>query len=952
MIWFLNCLLLTAPLFGSVLAPTDDLPSAVKTVPEAVLEKAADKWKAEGTSKTVDVSLQVFQEQQQQVHRFRLMNSGQHQMITIISPRPASLMHDDFAAQVRLHSTRAGIQLALRVVLPNQQDPRTNQPLVTMVFGSVYRKDSTWQVLHAAGTRAALESQLRRLRVELHRSEINTQNAYINGLALLVEAAPGETYLDIAVSEYGPVVSDSRISASSTTAMDEVPEVTVAEPAYHPLRVELNHVLLNDRPTILRLAPDHGEPVHILKQLGLNGAWIPDCRDQDRASQLYEAGLAVLATPPQPSFEPGDYSRVLQALPPLDQLCPGVSIWLLGTRVSPDQLPHFLALSRETRSADRKLRRPQMADVTAAEGAASREVELVGIGRHVVGRDDTFGQLRNQTFRRQRGAGQLSFPWMWIQTEPSSQQQSWRRQTLSRMPHVEPEQIAAQVYAAISAGCKGVGYWKTRTLQPDQALDQETLGAIELINLELALLEPLLARGRVDGHLLIQSADTSNNAAGRRPAILGSSQPWIQSALSSSPLSAGTMVQEEPDGPDATVITSGGSMLILVNYWDTISQFVPSPMYSKEISMVVAASETASAWQLTTTGIRALRQEVTAGGLKLRIQDFDRHAAILITSDPELIRSLEKNIYQAAERSSQLTLEIASLKYRRVLATTEELREYSAVPTEVSRLFTIARQSLDRAQHESSQKDFHETVLFSRSALRTLRQIQQLCWRESIRGMVSPTAAPDTISFATLPDHWEMIEQLRARADQETKNLLPPGNFEHWQKSETSTSGYLCTADVIADTGAGQGLLRLAAWMPNSQQSISVPRDIETPLVVTSPPIAVEEGDIVRITGRFRKGRVVPTLTRRPLLLFDSEMGPECGVQLAAESEWNKFEIIRRIAPQSNSFRFSAALTSVAEVHLDDLSITRIPQTKDEVSHGPLKLTGGSRELNPAAQNP
>jgi hypothetical protein len=86
----------------------------------------------------------------------------------------------------------------------------------------------------------------------------------------------------------------------------------------------------------MRMAPDHAEHIETLKQIGLNSVWVPDSNDQDRAKSLYEAGIAVMATPPHPEFEPGDYTRLLQSLPPLDQQYPHVSAWLTGTRVSPD----------------------------------------------------------------------------------------------------------------------------------------------------------------------------------------------------------------------------------------------------------------------------------------------------------------------------------------------------------------------------------------------------------------------------------------------------------------------------------------------------------------------------------------------------------------------------------------------------------------------------------------
>lgn len=82
-------------------------------------------------------------------------------------------------------------------------------------------------------------------------------------------------------------------------------------------------------------------------------------------------------------------------------------------------------------------------------------------------------------------------------------------------PAVEPEQILQQVYAAISAGYRGVGFWKTKSLQSDDPQSRETSLAIELACLEISLLEPFLARGRREGYLAVRTAAGQAGAAGR-----------------------------------------------------------------------------------------------------------------------------------------------------------------------------------------------------------------------------------------------------------------------------------------------------------------------------------------------------------------------------------------------------------------------------------------------------
>ncbi len=75
-------------------------------------------------------------------------------------------------------------------------------------------------------------------------------------------------------------------------------------------------------------------------------------------------------------------------------------------------------------------------------------------------------------------------------------------------------------------------------------------------------------------------------------------------------------------------------------------------------------------------------------------------------------------------------------------------------------------------------------------------------------------------------------------------------------------------------------------------------------------------GELVRISGRYRRGRAIASQAAFPLLIFDSELGPEAGLRLKLESDWKPFELIREIAPGSNSLSISAALTGMGEVQM------------------------------------
>lgn len=905
----------------------------------ATTSKADDElqqWTAPVDSNSIHIN-RVEQGDASIVHRFRIQNNGDLSPLVFKSPCKASKLHNDFEASIQVIASIAGLRPGLIILLPQQIDPRTGRPLQTIIRGDLLREIDVKKKLAVKITKQAVDSQLRILRAELHQPDINAQEAIVIGLAIVLEAIPGEQFIEIGKSEYGPVVDPGEtMIRMAGDSFGSTGPTTPESRNYVPIDISLESIQLNHKPTILRLAPDHGESTGTLQQLRLNAVWVNDFRQTDRARELYDLGFAVLVTPPHPEFEPGGYSKLLEALPPLEQLCPSGSGWILGNRVSRGDLAHLLAWSREVRSGDRKFQRPQLADLTEAEGAAAREIDLIGIGRHVVGRFESFGELRNLLFRRRRSGGQLAYPWTWIQIEPSSAQQAWRTAMRLEQSHVEPEQIQHQVYAAISAGCKGIGFWKTKALNTEDPRDQETAIAIELACLEIELLEPFLARGRLEGHLSLKTASETEAAASaferKRPS-------GIQSAFSSGNISTSAGSSDAPLGPDAAVIASDRAMLILPMFWDDTAQIVPGPMYERSIELTVAATETASAYQISTTGIRYIPREVAAGGLHVRIDNFDRSAAILVSSDQEMISKLRERVFSMAERAATQTTKLANLKYVRVLQVLEDLRDEHSVSRGADALISSAKQQLDRAEHELATRDFDEAALRSRDCLRILRQVQQACWNDAVAELDAPAQSPYALSFTTLPEHWRLMHYVDRQSHRISQNLLPSGDFESvrrfsedgWQRDVAQDSLFLSTADLVAESATGNAVLQMKSW-----QSRPGPTPEITPLSLITPSISVESGNVMLVQGRLRKGRSAGATSAHSVLVFDSEMGPECGLRPKLTQEWQTFEMLRPISAASE-FRVSFALTGQADIQLDDLVIQKLPPIP---SRQILQLTG------------
>ena len=268
-------------------------------------------WESVASLATTQITHETVGQRGQSVERFRLLNAGVPEAVQIRAMITPSMLHNDFRASVKLHASGIGLQLGLLIVFPRQPDPRTGQPLQTLLLGDSLKDVETWQTLTVTATKKAVEAQLRRLRAELNRAELRTQDAMILGLALLTESSPGESYFDVGSADFGPVINPP--AELLTIAQTAAPQTTAQpqERRFVPIDMELDALLLNGQPVILRLAPDHAEHFATLQHLGLNSVWVPDYGDTERARELCEAGLAVLATPPHPEFEPGDFSTLL-----------------------------------------------------------------------------------------------------------------------------------------------------------------------------------------------------------------------------------------------------------------------------------------------------------------------------------------------------------------------------------------------------------------------------------------------------------------------------------------------------------------------------------------------------------------------------------------------------------------------------------------------------------------
>ena len=350
------------------------------------------------------------------------------------------------------------------------------------------------------------------------------------------------------------------------------------------------------------MTPYHGEEVDVLARSGLNLVWTPDFQDQTLLEQLRDHGMWAMATPPRVTSPTGQILDAKTAsLVPFTDRTNAIVAWYFGTLIPPEAREDLTSWVQQTRSADRRYRRPLMADVSGLERVYSRYLALTGMSRHAINTSFSLKRYRDWLSQKRKLAQHGCFAWTWIQTEPATINTNWRHAAGKSPIVIEPEQIRAQVYAALSSECRGIGFWKSSSLAGDAPDVLERRLALTQLNLELKLLEPFLATGTL-------VASISFQVPGRRP-WLGRPAATYQAAATGrnrrSWLTSLNAQRRTPSAGDdtfeAVLLRSDHGQLLLPVWYQRDMQFVPGQMVARDVTIVVPlVPDTAHAFEVTT----------------------------------------------------------------------------------------------------------------------------------------------------------------------------------------------------------------------------------------------------------------------------------------------------------------------------------------------------------------
>jgi hypothetical protein len=876
---------------------------------------------------------------------------------TLELPIPATRVIDEFALTLNLRSNRTGIALGLRVVLPQEKDPATGEPLSIIIPGDVYSTPQKWQVLKATTLERQVRERIVLLRARLNNPNLDLTNLSVNRVVLLADLAPGQTEIIIDELKCGPMVATTGEIRGAANEAEASALKPIAE-------MQLDRLTVDGKPFFPRLVAWHDEPLESLRDAGVNLVWIPSEAEPATLQKLQELGLWAAATPPQVTGDDGLPLKAREAaMVPFPDSTSPILIWNLGTRIPPSAKDEIQNWIDQIRTADRRLKRPIMLDVSGNEKVYSRLAPMLGTSRHVVHTTFSFKDYRNWLAQRRKLSRSGSFLWTWVQTEAAPAHIDWRAAGVHAPVVVEPEQIRLQTYAALASGCRGVGFWKTSPLAgavtegEDEAMpgDQERRLILTQLNYELELIGPALATGSVVTHQPFEVKPQKIPKPSQRALDnMGKAEQDALLRAYDDDLRRLDLIKDELE---ATILATEFGTLVLPVWYEKDSQFVPGQLAANDATIVVpGANQSAAAWEVSTTGIRSLNKELGPGGLRIQLPKFDQTAIILVTANREVVAQLRDRIALMAPRSAETIKALARAKYDRVVRVNEELQQLGMVQHDAAKLLSRAGTLLNEAEQAFASQDFRACRDAAENSMQLVRVLQRGHWNDAVRNLSSPLSSPHTISFQTLPSHWKMISQI-GRSSLNDTNLLRSGDFEDrdtmfvegWRNSQRSPEGVRTLAELFPAAQQGKYSLRMLAEMrkpaekPVEEEVVDQKKAKpdpppavlnDAPVIVSTPQITVRSGQILHISGWIR---VVtpPTSTLDGVMVYDTLLGTAGAVRWNRTNGWQRFEILREVR-ESGPIKVQLALTGLGEVQFDDLRV--VPHAPRSESEPPAEL--------------
>jgi hypothetical protein len=796
----------------------------------------------------------------------------------------------ELTASLWLRSRRSGVQLLGRVVLPHVHNPKVPETAYTLLIeGARYNTANNWQKLELGDVSAALKQKLQSLRLEFG-NDVDIADAYVDQLVLNLYTGPGETQVWINEVEIGPVRGERALAVSP------VPKApTIAR--RHATSVEINRdqLLVDNKRFFFRGIRLTDTPPSVHKLAGFNTVFLEPNAPQAIVDEVARLDMFAVPTVTLPEIDGGivPASAGKEEIP-RDSLArfqnsDKLLFWYLGGGRQTNHVDKIARAAAIVREADPD--RPIAVGAWDGLWPYSRNVDLLDFHRWPIHTSLELTKYRDWLNQRRLLARPGTFTWTWVQTHLPE----WHTQLVYDRPSTapfdepigpQPEHIRLLTYIALSAGCRGIGFWSDRFLaETHQGTDR--LLEVAMLNLELQLLEPMLL------------------SILKPPIWVDTSVPQVKAA----------------------VLYGDKGILVLPMWLGPHSQYVPGQSAAAAVKIPVPlVPPNYAAWEICPAEVHSLIPHRIAGASEITINDFSLTGAVVFTGDMGSdgpVVYWQEQVRKMVKPAADWSIDLAGLELAKIYTVTKQLAASQAPPVRGGELLVRdAEERMTLAKAFQKAGRYRDAYFEANRAMRPMRQLMRMQFELAIKETGGlPCASPYDISYFTLPRHWQLMQAIKRATPGD--NLLRAGNFEgdatkSWNVTKATLDEVIPQSKFSSHKPhEGEQCLELSVVAKDPK---SPPAALErTCIAATSTPVTLPPGTLVRISAWMR----VPNgISASPdgALFYDSIGGEALAVRMTDAMDWRKFTLYRRV-PSSGQVSVTLALTGLGTVHLDDVKI-------------------------------
>lgn len=835
---------------------------------------------------------------------------------------PAARVIDELNVRVWIKSNRPRVQIFARVVLPRSPGA-DGRPLVAIVPGSVYSRVGSWQELEITNLSHGLSSQVRWMRTSIG-PEVDVREAYVDRVLLNASGGLGATSLfidDLTLTGIVPaeVVSTSIFRPVSQSSGETPPPKSPRTP---PVRIRGPSLAVNDAPFFPRVITHCGEPLEFLRKLGFNTVRLAAPPNPQQAAEASRLGLWFICPPvPEPIGADDAFTG-----PPrvISEHYDRVLVWDLGRDFSAAELDRVKTQAESIRIRDRDLARPLVCGAVADLRAYSRCCDALVLDQSPIG--TTLELPKYLAWLRDRPRlARLNTPiWATVQTEPLPEiVEQVSRLTAGRIREfgIESEQIRLLAYTALAGGARGLCFESRSRLDGNSAAARRRAQTLELLNLELALIEPWAATGNFT--MTIPGSDPETLAA---------------------------------------VLESNYSRILLPMWSGSGAQFVPGQLAGTNASFVVpGVPESTNVYEITAGNLPTPRHKRQAGGTRVTLDEFGLTSIILLTSDALAIQHVSNRVGAISERAAQLERELTVSRIRATMDADQKLASQGRNVARAQEWIRLAQGYAAQCDQAIAARDFQTAYLAAQRAVRPLRLLDRAHWLAITKDLPSQVTSPLSGNCATLPEHVALMASISSSqfvptdlvgGDFEQMQVLGDAGWRHIRYTERLSEPLIKTGAELSAVNPhyGRNCLRFWAQPIDPAQAPSI---VETPPVwIVSPPVQVSAGELIRFQGWVRISSPLSGSVDG-LMIIDSIAGRALAERIETAADWKPFTFYR-VATRSGPVTLTFALTGLGEVSVDDVTVERVARPRDLIRPIPQaalpnrpslssRLTGGHR---------